>query len=190
VRSNGVRDRAARQAARRRRRRRLTVAALLVIVLGAATARLFVWPATGMPRHVDAIVMLNGPGERLAAAEQLGWEHRASYLVVSRSSEFYGHGSHCAARIPRVKVICFKPDPATTQGEAEFAGRLAARYHWRSIVMVAMTPQDTPARIRLGRCFHGRIYVETVSVPGWLWPYEIAYEWGATIKSLVLQRSC
>jgi len=36
--------------------------------LGAATARLFIWPDRGMPAHVSAIVMLNGPGDRLDTA--------------------------------------------------------------------------------------------------------------------------
>jgi hypothetical protein len=89
-----------------------------------------------------------------------------------------------------VRIICFDPSPSTTRGEAEFAGRLAARYHWRSIAMVAIRPQDTRARIRLGRCFGGKIYVVTAPIRAHMWPYEIAYEWGATINALVFQRSC
>ena len=49
---------------RRRRRRRTLLAVTLVAVLVAfcgLTARLFVFPASGMPAHVDAIVMMNGP---------------------------------------------------------------------------------------------------------------------------------
>jgi hypothetical protein len=37
--------------------------------------------------------------------------------------------------------------------------RLAKRYRWHSIVLVATPPQDTRARLRLGRCFGGKIYV-------------------------------
>lgn len=107
----------------RRTRWRFAVAALLVTLaaFGAITARLFVWPAQGMAPHVDAIVMLNGHGNRLQAAEKLEWAHRTGTLVVSRGSQYWGHGSACAARVPGVKVICFQPDPSTTRGEAEFA---------------------------------------------------------------------
>jgi hypothetical protein len=110
--------------------------------------------------------------------------------VISRGSAVYGHGSSCAAQIPGVRVICFHPSPDTTQGEAEFAGRLARRYHWHSIALVTITPQDSRARLRMQRCFAGRVYVVTAPMPGYDWPYEIAYEWAATIKALTVNRSC
>ena len=59
--------------------------ALGVIVLGVATARLFIWPDRGMPAHVSAIVMLNGPGDRLDTALDLAWQHRAPFVVISRA---------------------------------------------------------------------------------------------------------
>ncbi|HYA50536.1 MAG TPA: hypothetical protein VEG33_05145, partial [Streptosporangiaceae bacterium] len=73
---------------------------------------------------------------------------------------------------------------------AEFTGRLARQYHWRSVVLVTTTPQDTRARLRVRRCFPGSIYVMTAPLPAYRWPYALAYEWGATIKALLLQRGC
>ena len=174
----------------RRWRLLIAAAALLVAVLGVATARLFVWPERGMPGHVDAIVMLNGPGDRLPTALGLARAHRAPVVVISRGSPYWAKGSGCAPQIPGVRVICFSPDPATTQGEAEFAGRLARRYRWHSIVLVTTRPQDTRARLRMERCFPGSIYVMTAPLRAYDWPYALAYEWGATIKALLLQRSC
>ena len=87
-------------------------------------------------------------------------------------------------------VICFTPDPVTTRGEAEFVGRLARKYHWQSVVLGTITPQDSRARLRVERCFSGPVYVVTSSLPWSSWPYEIAYEWAATVKALVWQRSC
>lgn len=50
---------------RRRRpsgwRRVLAVLAVIVVAFCLVTARLFVWPAQGMPPRVSAIVMLAGP---------------------------------------------------------------------------------------------------------------------------------
>jgi len=182
----------ARPAARRRRRRHTLVAlSIMLAVVASATARLFVWPPQGMPARVDAIVMLDGPGNRLDTALKLAWAHRAPMLVLSQGTPYSGHGnSGCASKIPGVRVVCFNPDPATTRGEAEFAGRLAKRYHWHSIALVTTTPQDTRARLRLGRCFKGKIYVISAPLPASEWPYAIGYEWGATIKALFLQRSC
>jgi hypothetical protein len=176
-----------------RRRWRYAAAALAVAVAAVSfvTARWYVWPQQEpVPSHVDAIVMLNGPGGRLDTALDLAWSHRAPVIVISRGSSYWGHGSVCAPKIARVRVICFDPSPATTRGEAEFAGRLAARYHWRSIAVVAITPQDTVARLRLERCFSGRIYLANARLPVLQWPYEIVYEWGSTGKALFFQRAC
>jgi hypothetical protein len=166
------------------------VLAVLVIAFIAATARLLIWPDRGMPARVSAIVMLNGPGDRMDTALRLAWQYRASFLVISRGSPGFGHGSNCAPSIPRVTVICFDPSPATTKGEAEFAGRLARKYHWHSMVLVTTTPQDTRARIRVKRCFGGPVYVMTAPMTLASWPYQIAYEWGALVKALIIQRGC
>ena len=166
------------------------VLAIFVILFSAATARLLIWPDRGMPARVSAIVMLNGPGDRLDTALSLAWQHRARYLVIARGSPVFGHGSVCAPRIPQVTVICFDPSPATTQGEAEFAGRLAKKYHWQSVALVTTTPQDSRARMRMERCFAGPVYVVTTPIALTSWPYQIAYEWGAIVKALVIQRGC
>jgi uncharacterized SAM-binding protein YcdF (DUF218 family) len=169
--------------------RRLLVAVLVVLVLFAgASARLFVWPAQGMPGRVSAIVMLAGPGDRLPEAVRLARAGRAPMLVVSRGHE--GYGGPCPGKINGVRLICFEPNPWTTQGEAEVISRLAGRYHWRSVVLVTSRFQDTRARLRVGRCFAGKVYVATVSMPLADWPYQIAYEWAALIKALVAERAC
>jgi hypothetical protein len=145
-----------------------------------------------MPAHVDAIVMMNGPdgGSRFRTAVDLAFQDRAKYLVISRGNSYFGQGSFCAPPVPKVKVICFDPNPPTTQGEAEYAGRLAKQYHWQSIALVAITPQDSRARLRMQRCFTGHVYVMTAPIPWHMWPYQLAYEWGATVKALVFNRSC
>lgn len=176
----------------RRGCRRIVVITLAVcfVVISAATVRLFVLPERGMPSRVDAIVMLNGPGGRLDTALGLAWAHRAPYVVISRGSPDFGHGSSCAPRIPHETFICFDPDPSTTKGEAEFVGRLARRYGWHSLVLVTTTPQVSRGRLRVERCFAGPVYAVTTPIRLSRWPYAIAYEWGATIKALVWQRAC
>jgi hypothetical protein len=153
-----------------------------------ATVRLLVWPAQGTPSLVSAIVMLDGPGDRLSVALDLARQHRAPVLVVSQG--WKGYGGPCPPGIPGVKLICFEPNPGDTRGEMEFAGRLAQRYHWHSVVLVTTREQDTRARIMMGRCFGASIYVVTASRPFLDWPYQIAYGWGALFKALVLYRSC
>lgn len=170
------------------RRRVFAAIVAVVVAFGVITARLFVWPAQGMPTSVGAIVMLAGPGNRLPVALQLAREHRASVLVVSRG--WKGYGGPCPAPIPDVKLICFEPDPPNTRGEVEFIGRLARQYHWTSIALVTTRGQDTRARMLLKRCFGGSAYVITASIPLSDWPYEIAYQWGALVKALIVDRTC
>ncbi len=176
----------------RRRRRRTVVtgiAAAVFLAFCGLTARLFIVPASGMPAHVNAIVMMAGPGDRYSTALGLAAGHRAPVLVISRGSSFVTSGP-CAPPIAGVREICFDPSPDTTQGEAEYAARLARQYHWNSIALVTITPQDSRARLRMERCFSGHVYVMTAPIRAAMWPYELAYEWGATIKALAVNRSC
>ena len=149
---------------------------------------LFVWPPLGAPPRVDAIVLLQGNGDRAQAAVQLAEERRAPFLVVSRGRD--GYGGPCLPPMAGVKVICFIPDPADTRGEAEFVGHLAHEYHWHSVILVTVRAQSRRAHLLTERCFSGSIYASSVSLPLSEWPNEIAYEWGALIKSLVVKRSC
>ena len=178
---------------RRSRRwlRRLVAAVVAVLLVSvAATARLFIWPADGMPATVNAIIMLDSPqGDTLGAALRLAHQHRAPYLLISLGTPL-SDPYKCPAPMPRVKVVCFNPEPATTQGEAEFLGRLAHRFRWHSVAVVTMTPQASRARLRVERCFSGQVYVVTAPIPLSAWPYQLAYQWGALMKALVVQRSC
>jgi len=157
-------------------------------VLAVLTARVLIWPASGMPARVDAIVMMAGPGARLAVATKLADQHRAPVLVVSQGQ--HGYGGPCPPRIPGVTIICFAPNPGDTRGEAEFTGRLARLYGWHSIVLVTSSEQATRARFMMERCYAGGVSVMTAPIPLSQLPYEIAYGWGALVKALLVERSC
>lgn len=154
----------------------------------AVTAHLFVWPARGIPARVDAIVVPGGPGDRLDAALNLAHENRASYLVLSEGE--YVPPELCGTRVGTATVVCFQPDPVTTQGEAEATGRLARRYGWHSIVLVTTPDQTWRAELRFRRCYTGKIYAVTTPLPADQWPYMIAYQWAATIKAETVNRGC
>src|ERR1700734_3578247 len=135
-------------------RRAFVALAAVIIALSVLTARLFVWPAQGMPAQVSAIVMLAGPGDRLPVALQLAREHRAPVLVVSRG--WMGYGGPCPPPIAGVRTLCFNPDPGNTRGEAEYVGALARRNDWRSLIVVAIRPQAVRAQLLFSRCFNGQ----------------------------------
>ncbi len=183
-------QRARRVLASRPFRRLIMTLAALVLVFAVASAFLFVWPDRGMPARVSAIVVLGGAGDRIPFALRLAAGHHAAVMVVSTSTPLRTGSTACIPPVRGVRIICFNPDPQTTRGEAEFAGRMVRRYHWTSLAIVAIAPQDLRARLRFGRCLRAKVYVVTAPLPLIDWPYQIAYEWGATLKALVLQRSC
>ncbi len=174
----------------RRARRAGLLASGVILAFLAASAKLFVRPATNLPQPADAIVVLGGrPAGRLVRGIALARSGYAPVLVISQSA--LGGARSCAVSIRGVSVICFSPDPPTTQGEARFVAALANRRHWRRLIVIPSTTQTTRARIRFGRCYSGSVLMVPVgfSTP-WRWAYEIVYEWGALAKALVIQRTC
>lgn len=175
--------------ARGRGRRRTTVLGVLGVVsvmfLG-ATFRLFVHPRRDSPAPVDAIVMFAGSPGRLEHAVSLAVAGYAPTLAVSVPTA----DDPCPPAIPNVEVICFAPDPLTTQGESRWVAAAAARYGWKSVLVITSTSQTTRARLRLGRCYSGQVLMSPVAPSKIMWPYMIAYEWAAMGKALIFQRDC
>ena len=172
-----------------RRRYRFGIPLLvLVLVFATLTVRLFVRPALPpVPARTDAIVLLGGPGNRSDIALGLALGGAAPVLVQSVSDPY---ARYCVNGIPELTVVCFHPDPNTTQGEAEFVGKLAAQRHWHSILLVVTPDQAWRARLRFARCFSGQIYVITAHLPAVWWVRQIPYQWGATVKALTFDRGC
>jgi hypothetical protein len=164
------------------------VFAALVAVFCGLTAWLFVFPATGMPTRVNAIVVPGGPGDRVGAGLNLARQDRARYLVLSEGD--YVPPRLCGSRVGTATVLCFQPDPATTQGEAEGTARLAREYGFRSIVLVTTPDQTWRAKLRFQRCYSGAIFAVTTPLPRHLWPTQIAYQWAATLKAELVNRGC
>jgi uncharacterized SAM-binding protein YcdF (DUF218 family) len=170
------------------RRRVLIALAVLFALFCGATARLFIWPTTGMPARVDAIVVPGGPGNRIGAAVTLAEQGRARYLLLSKGE--YVPPQLCGAHVGTATALCFMPNPDTTQGEAEAIARLAKEYGFRSILLVTTPDQTWRAGLRFGRCYSGKIYAVTTPLPKHLWPLMIPYQWAAVFKAEVVNRGC
>jgi uncharacterized SAM-binding protein YcdF (DUF218 family) len=173
----------------RRLRVLLTAAFVFIVAFCTASALLFVFPAEGAPARVDAIVVLGGSGDRLDLGLQLAREGRAPYLVLSMGLPWLPPGI-CTQDVGKAKVICFQPNPDTTQGEAEGASAIAKHYGWSSLLLVSTRDQVWRAHLRFQRCYAGHIYGvgSPLSLAGW--PAAIVYQWGGTIKAEIFQRSC
>jgi hypothetical protein len=163
------------------------VIGLCVVSIAGASVRLFIWPAKDDAVHADAIVALAGDIRRQDKAVDLA---RAGYSHIVIASLDERRGTPCPKTQPGMEIICFRPEPCTTQGEARYVGDLAAEHDWRSIVIVPGTTQAARARLLFKRGYSGQLFVVPAreSVGGVL--YNIAYEWGALGKALLLRRGC
>jgi uncharacterized SAM-binding protein YcdF (DUF218 family) len=161
---------------------------VLFVTFCAVTARFFVFPTTGMPARVDAIVVPGGSGDRIDAALKLARQDRAHYLVFSEGE--YVPPQLCGSHVGSEAVLCFQPVPDTTQGEAEATAGLAHKYGWHSIAILTTPDQTWRAEMRFRRCYSGSIYGVTTSLPLHRWPFMIAYQWAATAKAELINRSC
>ncbi|HET6532831.1 MAG TPA: hypothetical protein VFH03_19765 [Actinoplanes sp.] len=174
------------------KRRFLVAVAVLLIGLGVVTDRMFIHPRLApLPPSVDAIIELGGAGMagRDSLALELARRGHAPFLVQSTLADAVGT-SRCLPPVPAVTVLCFHAEPNTTRGEARWIADEANRRHWRSVVLVTTPDQAWRARLRTTRCFDGEVYVATAPLPWYEWPRQIPYQWAATAKALILERSC
>ena len=160
-----------------------------VVLFLAASARLFVWPPTDRPVRADAVVALGGDPGQLRAQQAIALA-RAGYAPVALVSLGGAVEAPCPHPVPGVRIECFRADPLDTRGEAEYVGRVAARNHWTTLLLVPGTTQATRARMLFERCTSARLVVVPRSGATSRLPYAVAYEWGALAKALLLQRRC
>jgi uncharacterized SAM-binding protein YcdF (DUF218 family) len=166
----------------------LGVVLLAVAVVAATTLWLTVFPATSVPAHADGILSFNGgqEGARSALAVSLAEKGYARVLLFSQGGE--GTDTTCP-KVPRISVVCFVDVSNNTRGEAEWAGRYAARHHWHSLLIVPGRTQVTRARLLVERCFSGSVTVVAPSGPR---PavMDVIHQWGGLLDALLVHRSC
>ena len=143
-------------------RRFLLVAAVVVLAAWVGVAVRFVlWPAQDSARHADAVVVLAGDHLRLGKALELMTRRVAPALVISDglAPGWRDANRLCRGGGNRFRVLCFRPDPYSTRGEARAVARMAAARGWRSVVVVTSTYHVTRARLLFDRCVDARVSV-------------------------------
>jgi uncharacterized SAM-binding protein YcdF (DUF218 family) len=183
--------------------RRWRLGARQIVALGLAVAVvfwlvvagwLFVSPSSDQLRPVDAVVVFAGGGPRADQGVELIEQGLADTIVFfsawvedldlwavafcnARSVEVPGH------------VMCFEPDPQTTQGEARGLARLAETNDWDEVVVVVSTDQVWRARLLVGRCWPGEVLVSAVDHDQSAL-YRMVYETGASLEAVTFKRGC
>jgi len=162
----------------------------------AAALYLFVWPQRDHPRRAAAIIVLAGDEEhRFPAALALARAGVAPVLVISDGVRSGWAPARDLCAHPRghgFRVICFRPRPYSTRGEARGALTLAERYHWRSLLVVTSTYHVFRSRLLFKRCLdgHARVYATgTGNTLAWL-PLNMLSETVKLGLALTTRRGC
>jgi uncharacterized SAM-binding protein YcdF (DUF218 family) len=180
----------------RRIRRALVIGAaiVLVLVLGFAglTARLFFWPPSSHPRHVDAVVMLSGDfGGRLVEARRLLAKHVSAVFVHAGGRDALQYAQICPVQAS-YEAICLTPTPDNTRTEARAVSELAKRRGWHDIAVVTSSYHVTRAGVLFRRCFAGRVQM-VVAKERFGWRFRVrqaVHEWPSLVYAETLDRGC
>ncbi|MCV7373732.1 YdcF family protein [Mycolicibacterium arabiense] len=182
------------------RRRWLTAvqASILVVVVIAVDVSVsgflvFANARTDDLRQADAIIVLGGEHDgREDYGISLAREGWAPTVVISNP---YDDWDPVMKRVCRpaadVEVICARPDPLTTRGEAVLMQRLALERNWSTIIVVSWRYHLPRARLVFDQCFSDRPgSTVMVAVPRryryslFRWEFVFAYQWAGLAKAL------
>jgi uncharacterized SAM-binding protein YcdF (DUF218 family) len=173
------------------RRLVLLLLVLLVAAWAAVVARFVLWPVQDSPRRADAVVVLAGDHLRLGKALELMTRRVAPTLVISdgRAPGWRKANRLCRGGA-RFRVLCFRPRPYSTRGEARAVAGMAAARGWRTVFVVTSTYHVTRARLLFDRCVGARVSVTGATYRRSLIPLEVFLEPAKLAYALVVARGC
>ncbi|OBG26732.1 hypothetical protein A5764_04810 [Mycobacterium sp. 852002-51057_SCH5723018] len=146
--------------------------------------------------RVDAVVVLGGEhdgreGYGLALAQQ----GLASTVVLSNPYPASDRlmSQVCLRHYDAVNVICSKPDPSTTRGEAIMTRRLAAEHKWNKVLIVTWRYHLPRARLLFHQCLSSLdVSISAKAVPRhyvlplWYWEYIYLYQFAGIAQALTM----
>jgi uncharacterized SAM-binding protein YcdF (DUF218 family) len=171
----------------------LATALTAAVAFGIAGYFLFTTPHGEPLSHADAIVVLGGAQDgRIGYALELAHQGYADTVIISND---YPPDDPllrraCAAGTAAVTVICFRPSPLTTRGEAMFVQRTATARGWKHVIVVSWNFHLVRARFIFHQCFDGTVTMRPAPIGvvhnPFAWAYTYAYQYGALAKAALL----
>ncbi|MEV8147975.1 ElyC/SanA/YdcF family protein [Arthrobacter sp. NPDC080073] len=157
----------------------------MAVVWAVAGIFLYVAPPADEPKHADVLFVLGPPDQRMVYAERLMQQGYAPTLAVSSPVDQHGRytADICGAQ-RAYRVICFHPDPFTTQGEARALKDLSDQYGWKSANVLTAQFHVTRARVIVSRCYEGDLHMvaDRRGLPLISWAYQYLYQTAAFVK--------
>lgn len=143
-----------------------TASVLTVVWLLVCTAVLVHPQVTEDPEPADALFVL-GPADpkRVEVAKKLMDDGKAPVVVYATpdpvdgtwpsDADFIEKRPYCHKKNQPYEVICFKPNPSTTQGEGMKLRELAQERGWDNVIVLTYRPHVARSQLIIGRCFDG-----------------------------------
>ena len=172
-------------------RRPLLIVALIALAsLTVASVPLFILYDDDEVAKADAVIVLAGQTARLPIALDLVERGAAPVLVISDGldPQWTKANRLCRFGDPR-RIVCLRPVPYSTRGEARLAARLARDRGWDSLVVVTSRFHLLRARRLFERCFHGQLAFVGADSSRWSLPVAIALEW-TKLGVTTVRREC
>ncbi|OZB48980.1 MAG: hypothetical protein B7X40_06075 [Cellulomonas sp. 14-74-6] len=167
-----------------RRHRWWWAAAAATLLVVTAGLPVYVFPRQTAPVGADVVFVIGPPRAwRIAWARELVAAGKARAIMISQPET--GSLQACAAQ-STVPVLCRRPDPFTTRGEARWLRDEMAAHGWRTAVVITSTPHIARTRYVMQRCVPSGVQVvgRTTGMAPWTWVYQYAYQTAAWVKAL------
>jgi len=172
-----------------------TMLTAVVSVISAVGYVVFGNAADDAISRVDAVVVLGGEHDG-REAYGLGLAQRGLAPTVVLSNPYPKEdpvmGRICLHRNDAIEVICLRPEPLTTHGEAIMTRRLASERHWRKILVVSWRYHLARANLVFRQCFSGTSVSTAVKavprqyvMPVWYWEFIYLYQSAGIAKALL-----
>lgn len=169
-------------------------ATVIVALNGVVGYIIFGNAADGAVSRVDAVVVLGGEHDgREAYGLAVARSGLAPTVVLSDPYPAADRvmSQMCLRRHDAVEVICSRPDPATTRGEAMMTRRLAIERHWKSILIVSWRYHLPRARLIFYQCFSNmELSIAAKAVPRhyvlpvWYWQFIYFYQFAGIAQAV------
>lgn len=158
------------------------------------TGTMFVAPPQSPPSKTDVVFVIGPPDQwRIRWAEQLVDSRLAGTIMISISDDLAAKEPLClAGSYHSVPVLCHRPAPFTTQGEARWLQAEMASHRWMTATVITVTPHVFRTRLYFDRCIPEGVNVvgrpTGLNQSGWL--HQFAYQTGGLVKAFTVTTSC
>lgn len=167
---------------------RVPLRVALPVLLMLALLVVFVVPPPVAPRHSDLVVVLGGLD---TPSRDDTWKKFSARYPGATAMAFVAELRYCPDPPPgATDLVCVRPDPPTTRGEAQMAAELARARGLDSMAVVTTPDQTLRAQLRFSRCWDGDLLMVQAPAPWQRVVGNVPYQVAAMAKALVVEPAC